>query len=92
MSPISPNMNQHHSQHSQLTSEIKDNLIEGSRVEFKWYGSPKLYTGRIEVAPNGVLYFVNEHNYKGDILIEESMRYYNPLESFFCFTYFKHIS
>lgn len=85
-------MNHRHSRHSQLTQEIKDSLIEGSKVEFKWYGSPVLYTGRIEVAPNGVLYFVPEHNYKGDILIEESMRYYNTLESFFCFIYFKHIS
>lgn len=74
-----------------LSNEIKSQLHQGCKVEFKWYGSKDLYTGRIEIGKHGGLYFVNEHCYDGDKLkeIDEPMRYYNPIESFEEFTYFK---
>lgn len=72
-----------------LTDEIKKSLKQGDKISFRWHGSKELYTGRIEVDEFGRLYFVNEHNYNGDELTNEGMRYYNPLESFSWFTEFK---
>ena len=76
---------------SQLTSEMEESLKQGTKVEFKWHGSDRLYTGRIEVDEFGALYFINEHCFDGNELKEheEGMRYYNRLDSFFFFTYFK---
>lgn len=74
---------------SGLSDEIKSKLKNGSKVEFKWYGNADLlYVGRV-IKHNNRLYFVAEHNYKDDVLINESMKLYNPLEMFFNFTYFK---
>jgi len=77
---------------SQLTQDIYDSLKQGSKIEFKWYGNSELlYVGRIEVNNNGEKYFVAEHNYSGDAIRPEceGMRFYNSLQSFYCFTYFK---
>lgn len=78
-----------HSKDSLLTQEILESLKQGTKVEFKWYGSKMLYTGRIEVDKYGEFYFVGEDNYTDDVLRSEGMRYYNSLDSFFCFTHFK---
>ncbi len=73
-----------------LTDELKSNLKQGTKVEFKWYGNSELvYTGRIGVDKFGRLYFVNEFNYENDVLIQEGMRWYNPLDSFSIFNEFK---
>ncbi len=77
------------SKDSLLTQEMLESLKQGTKVEFKWYGSKMLYTGRIEVDQWGELHFVAEHNYTDDVLTSEGMRYYNSLDSFFCFTHFK---
>lgn len=75
---------------NKLTKEIKSTLKQGTKIKFMWYGNSTLeYIGRIETDKFGQLYFVNEHNYKDDILVYEGMRYYNPLESFFHFTMFE---
>lgn len=74
---------------TKLTQELLDSLKQGTKVEFKCYGSKILYEGRIEVDKFGRLYFVAEHNYIDDTLVSEGMRYYNPLDSFLCFSYFK---
>jgi hypothetical protein len=76
---------------NQLTDEKKNLLKQGTKVEFKWHGSNKLYTGRIEVDKYERLYFINEHCFENDKLktMDEGMRYYNTLDSFFFFTYFK---
>ncbi len=74
---------------NKLTQKMLESLKQGDKVEFKWYGSKELYVGRIEVSKQGTKYFVNEFNYKEDKLLHEGMRYYNSLESFFCFTHFK---
>lgn len=79
---------------NQLTEEKKKILKQGTKVEFKWHGSESLYTGRIEVDKYGRSYFINEHCFEGDKLreVDEPMRYYNDLESFFFFTYFEVLS
>lgn len=76
---------------NQLTDEKKKLLKQGTKVEFKWHGSKSLYTGRIEVDKSGNLYFINEHCFENDELkdVNEGMRYYNTLESFFFFTHFE---
>ena len=76
---------------SALTEEIRINLKQGTKVQFKWYGNKDAtYTGRIEVGKNqGILYFINEHNFENDVLVNEGMRYYNSLDGFFNFTEFK---
>lgn len=74
---------------NKLTPELESKLVQGSKVCFKWHGSSLLYTGRIEVDSHGCLYFVNEHNYRDDVLIYESMRFYSRLEGFFHFTQFE---
>lgn len=76
---------------SKLTAEKIKLLKQGTKVEFKWHGSKSLYTGRIEVDKHNELYFVNEFCYDGDRLkpIDEGMRYYNTLDSFFFFTHFE---
>lgn len=76
---------------NQLTEKIKSQLKQGTKVEFKWHGSKSLYTGRIEVNKYGSLYFINEHCFENDKLkaVDEGMRYYNTLDSFFFFTHFK---
>lgn len=73
---------------NKLTPELKEQLIQGTKVEFKWYGSDSLYIGRIEMR-DGRHYFVNEHCYENDILVQKGMKYYNPLDSFHCFSHFK---
>jgi len=74
-----------------LTSKIKAQLKQGTKVEFKWHGSPMMKTGRIEVRKSGGLYFVGEHNYENDKLKEccEPLRYYNSLNSYFYFDHFE---
>jgi hypothetical protein len=75
---------------NQLTEEIKIQLKEGTKIEFKWYGNKEiLYTGRIEVNEFGELFFVNEHCYTNFPQSLQSMRFYTRLESFYHFTYFK---
>ena len=76
---------------NQLTEEKKKLLKQGTKVKFKWHGSNSLYTGRIEVDKNGNLYFINEFCFENDKLkaVNEGMRYYNPLKSFFFFTHFE---
>ena len=76
---------------NQLTEEKKKLLKQGSKVEFKWHGSKSLYTGRIEIDKYGGLYFINEHCFDNDKLkaVDEGMRYYNTLDSFFFFTHFE---
>jgi len=76
---------------NKLTKEKKNLLKQGTKVEFKWYGSDRLYTGRIEVNEFGDLYFVNEHCFENDKLKEEDerLRHYNPLERFYFFTHFE---
>lgn len=75
---------------NKLTPELKSQLKQGSKVRFKWHGnSSMVYIGRIEVRESGELYFVAEHNYKDDILIHETMRYYNPLDKYYHFTSFE---
>lgn len=77
---------------SKLTDEIRSQLTQGTKVEFKWHGSDRLYTGRIEVGPepNKTLFFINEHCFDNGELTEinEGMRYYNTLDSFFHFNHF----
>lgn len=75
---------------NKLTPEIKNQLKQGSKVEFNWHGSKQLYTGRIEIYDNR-LYFVNEHCFIGNELLPqyEGMRYYKELNSFFHFNHFK---
>jgi hypothetical protein len=70
------------SKDSLLTQEILENLKQGTKVEFKWWGSKSLYIGRIEVDKYGDLYFVGESNYTNEVR-SEGMRYYNSLDSFF---------
>lgn len=79
---------------NQLTDEKKKLLKQGTKVEFKWHGSDSLYTGRIEIDKYGNLYFINEHCFENDKLkdVDEGMRYYNTLESFFFFTHFEILS
>jgi hypothetical protein len=79
---------------NQLTDEKKKLLKQGTKVEYKWHGSNNLYTGRIEVDKYENLYFINEHCFENDKLkdVDEGMRYYNTLESFFFFTYFEILS
>ena len=76
---------------NQLTEEKKKLLKQGTKVEFKWYGSKSLYTGRIEIDKYGGIYFINEHCFENDKLkdVDEGMRYYNTLDSFFFFTHFE---
>lgn len=75
---------------NKLTPEIEKQLVQGTKVRFKWYGNSSLiYTGRIELSKYGDKYFVNEHNYKDDVLIHENMRFYNSLDSFHHFTEFE---
>jgi hypothetical protein len=74
---------------NKLTEEIRSQLKQGTKVEFRWHGSPHLYTGRIEVNESGTLYFTNEHCYKGEKLMYPGMRYFNTIDSFFHFTHFK---
>lgn len=76
---------------NQLTEEKKKLLKQGTKVQFKWHGSKDLYTGRIEVDKYDRLYFINEHCFENDKLkeIDEPMRYYNTLDSFFFFNHFK---
>ncbi len=76
---------------NKLTDEKKKLLKQGTKVKFKWYGSDKLFVGRIEVDKHGGIYFVNEHCFNGDELMStcEGMRYYNRLDNFFFFTYFE---
>lgn len=77
---------------NKLTKEIKNQLQQGTKVEFKWHGNNSLlYTGYIEIDKWGELYFCAEHNYKDGELTDvgKSMQYYNTLESFFFFTYFE---
>jgi hypothetical protein len=50
-----------------LTQEILENLKQGTKVEFKWWGSKSLYIGR-EVDKYGDLYFVGESNYTNEVL------------------------
>jgi len=73
-----------------LTQEKKSLLKQGTRVQFKWHGSDRLYTGRIEINEHGEVFFVNEHCYEGDTLIDwqEPMRYYNRLDGFYFFNQF----
>ena len=79
---------------NKLTAEKKKRLKQGTKVEFKWYGSNCLYTGRIEVDKNGQLYFINECCFLNNELDpnDEGMRYYNTLEGFFFFTHFEILS
>lgn len=79
---------------NKLTDEKRGLLKQGSKVEFKWYGSKTLYKGRIEVDKYNTLFFINEHCFTDDKLneIDEGMRYYNPLDSFVRFDYFKIIN
>jgi len=76
---------------NQLTEEKKKLLKQGTKVEFKWHGSKSLYTGRIEIDKYGEIYFINEHCFENDKLkdVDEGMRYYNTLDSFFFFTHFE---
>lgn len=77
---------------NKLTDDVRLILKQGTKVKFKWHGSNQEYIGRIEIDQRGVLYFVSEHNYKGDLLTNESMRFYNSLDSFFHFTSFEILS
>ena len=72
-----------------LTDDKKKQLKQGTKVEFKWYGSGILYRGYIEVDRFGKLYFCAEHNYTNGVLTDFGMQYYNSLESFGFFTYFE---
>lgn len=76
---------------NKLTPAIKRQLRQGTKVEFKWHGSDRLYTGRIEISEYKLIYFCSEHNYKNDKLTEigETMKHYNLLESFYHFNYFE---
>ena len=76
---------------NQLTDEKKKLLKQGTKVEFKFYGSNRLFTGRIEVDKHGRTYFINEHCFENDKLkaVNEGMRYYNTIESFSFFTHFE---
>lgn len=76
---------------NQLTDEKIKLLKQGTKIEFKWYGSKRLYTGRIEVDKYNNIYFINEHCFEDDKLkaIDEGMRHYNRLDSFFFFTHFE---
>lgn len=76
---------------NKLTKEKRTLLKQGTKVKFKWHGSDNLYVGRIEVDKYGSLYFVNEHCFKNDEITEinEGMRYYNSLDSFYYFNYFE---
>ena len=68
--------------------QIRSQVQQSSKVSFRWHGSDRLYTGRIEMRHKEP-YFVNEHHYTEshpDIL--EAMKYYNLLESFGVFTEF----
>lgn len=77
---------------NKLTEKKRKLLKQGVKVEFKWHGSKVMYTGRIELDRFGRLYFVSEHNYKDDKLINEGMRFYNTLDSFSLFTHFEILS
>jgi hypothetical protein len=76
---------------NQLTDEKKKLLKQETKVEFKWHGSKSLYTGRIELDKYDNIYFINEHCFENNKLkaMDEGMRYYNRLDSFFFFTHFK---
>ena len=76
---------------NQLTEEKKKLLKQGTKVKFKWHGSNLLYIGRIELDKHGNIYFINEHSFENDKLkeVDEGMKYYNRLDSFFFFTYFE---
>tara|TARA_R110002049_G_scaffold293400_1_gene478398 strand:- start:34 stop:288 length:255 start_codon:yes stop_codon:yes gene_type:complete len=76
---------------NQLTDEKKKLLKQGTKIEFKWHGSNSLYTGRIEVDKYDRLYFINKKCFENDKLkaVDEGMRYYNTLDSFFFFTHFE---
>ena len=76
---------------NKLTSEKKKRLKQGTKVEFKWHGSKNLYIGRIELDKYNNIYFINEHCFENDKLkvMDEGMRYYNTLDSFFFFTHFE---
>jgi hypothetical protein len=71
-----------------ITDEIDQQLSQGKRIDFKWYGNIDLvYQGRIEVNDLNYKYFVNEFDYENDKLINEQFRFYNLLESFGKFVY-----
>lgn len=74
---------------SALSQEIRNQLKQGTKIRFKWWGNDSLvYTGRIET--NGdALYYVSEHEYENNQLRCEGMRYYNPLHTFEPFTQFE---
>lgn len=76
---------------NKLTNEKKKLLIQGTKIEFKWYGSKNLYTGRIEIDKYDNIYFINEHCFENDKLkvMDEGMRYYNTLDSFYFFNHFE---
>ena len=76
---------------NKLTNEKKKLLIQGTKIEFKWYGSKNLYTGRIEIDKYDNIYFINEHCFDNDKLkvMDEGMRYYNTLDSFYFFNHFE---
>lgn len=64
-----------------------ENLKQGDKIKYKRWGSDLEYIGRIEVK-NGVKYFCSEHNYE-NILLLETIKYYNPLIDFEEFTEFE---
>lgn len=74
-----------------FTREMYKKLRQGDKIRFKWYGSDRIYTGRVEIDKFGLKYWCNEVNYIGDEInpVFEGMRYYNNLESFFQFTSFE---
>ena len=76
---------------NQLTDENKKRLKQGTKIEFKWHGSKSLYIGRIELDKYDNIYFINDHCFENDKLkaMDEGMRYYNTLDSFFFFTHFE---
>ena len=76
---------------NKLTDEKKKLLTQGTKIEFKWHGSKSLYTGRIEIDKYDNVYFINEHCFENDKLkaMDEGMRHYNTLDSFYFFNHFK---
>lgn len=74
---------------NKLTEEIVANLEQGTKVKFKRYSSSIEYIGRIEINKYGEKFFINEHNFKDNVLIYEGMRYYNRLEITDYYTYFE---
>lgn len=72
-----------------LTPELTSQLVDGSKIRFKWHGNSFDYYGRIVKDYLGLHYVPECYYHDEDKHLFESMKYYNPLSSFSPFIEFE---